>query len=108
MGLGQTYTEGVLQLLEAKVVLTFQTTSKMMATMHLLGVTIMWCNEPIKLHVYPPTSTRAREYVTARGRHPSGTKIPGPGREVVSWSPPVTPTLKEGPTTIPYGPQRPQ
>ena len=41
-----------------------------MAMMHLLGAATVWCEEPIKLHVHPPSNAQAREYVAARGQLP--------------------------------------
>ena len=91
MGLGQANLEGELWFLETKVVLLFQSTSKLMNVMHPLGVVMAWHDKPLKLHVHPPTSTQAREYVTVWGQHPSGTQALGPGRGMVSQSPLVTP-----------------
>ena len=42
--------------------------------MCLFCVATAWCNEPIRLHIHPPIGTQVREYVTVRGRHPSGTQ----------------------------------
>ena len=57
VGLGQAHPESVAWILETEAVLVFWSTSELMATMHLLGAAIAWYNEPIKLHVCPPTST---------------------------------------------------
>ena len=109
IGLGQAHLEGVLWISETEAVLAFQSTSKLTAVMHLLGVSMVWYDEPIKCCVCPPTAAQAREYVASRGQHPFGTQAPGLGREVVSCSPLVSdPYLEWGPTTIPYGSQRPQ
>ena len=66
------------------------------------------CDEPVRLHIHPPTGTEVREYVTARGRHPSKAQSQALGEEVVSQSPFIESHSEGGPTTIPYGPQRPQ
>ena len=108
MGWGQAHLEGELQISETEVVLAFWSTTELTATTCLLSVVIVWHNEPIKLHVHPPTNTQAREYVAARGQCPSGTQALGWGREVVSQSPLVTFTLKGASPQFHIGPQRPQ
>ena len=97
ISLGQAHLEGVLWLLETEGALTFQSTSKLMAMICLFGGAIAWYNEPIRLHIHPPTGTQVREYVAVRGRCPSGTQAQIQGEEVVSQSPSLSPTLKGGP-----------
>ena len=89
--------DGVLQISETEALFMFQSTSKLGAAAHLLGVAMAWYNESTRLHSCPPTNAHLRDYVAARGRCPSGTHTLSPGREVVSQSPLVTPTLKRGP-----------
>ena len=97
MGLGQAYPEGVLLISETKILLKFQSTIEMSAMTCLLGVAMAWHDEPIRLCICPPTSTHIRDYAAVRGKHPFGTQASIPAREVVSWSPLVTPTLLGGP-----------
>ena len=66
MGLHQAHLDGVFWISETKALLTFQSTPKMMATMHFLGVAMAWCKEPIRLHTSPPTNTNLRSYVAVR------------------------------------------
>ena len=105
IGLSQTHPEGVLQLLETEAVLTFQSTSEMMAAVYPFGAAMVWHDDPIT--ICPPTSTQVREYVAVRSRCTSGTQVQISGEEAVSQSPPLSPTLKGAPITVPYGPQRP-
>ena len=97
MGLGQAHLDGVLLISKTEALLRFQSTPKMMTMMHLLGVAMAWHDEPIRLHIHPPTNTHLRDYVAVRGRHPSGTQTPTPGREVVSQSPPSNPHPQKRP-----------
>ena len=55
IGLSQVHVEGVLQLSDTKTVLTFQSSSEMLAVMHLFTAAMAWHNEPIKISVHPPT-----------------------------------------------------
>ena len=97
MGLGQAHLDGVFQISETEALLTFHSTTEMMATMCLLGATTVWHNEPIRLHTHPPTNSHLRAYVAARGACPSGTQTLTSGREVVSLSPPSDPDPEERP-----------
>ena len=74
VGLDQVHPQGVLQLLDTEMVLTFWSSSEMLATMHLF--TTAWHDESIRLCVYPPTSAQVREYMASRSRCPSGTQAP--------------------------------
>ena len=96
IGLGQAHPEVVLWLLNTKMVLMFQSGSKIMAVMCLFTSTIVWHDEHIKLHIHPPTGTQVMEYVAVRVRCPSGIQVQAPGREVVLQSPTSEPALKEG------------
>ena len=79
MGLGQAHLVGVLSVSETEAVLTFWSTSEMVAMMHLFGMAMAWHHDPIRLCIHPPTSTQVREYVAARGRNPSGNPCTDPG-----------------------------
>ena len=63
----------------------------MMASMHLSTVAMVWHDEPIRIHVCPPTGAQAREYVASRGRCPSGTQAKILSGEVVPLSSPSEP-----------------
>ena len=54
VGLGQEHPEGVLQLLDTEIVLTFWFKPEMMAAMHHLALAVAWHGEPIKLCIWPP------------------------------------------------------
>ena len=108
LGFGQTYPEGVLQLAETETVLTFWSTSKMTAMIHLLGVAMAWCDKPIRICIHPPTSTHIRDYIAARGRHPYDTQTPCTEREMVTHSPPVTTAWMGGPIPTLVAPQWPE
>ena len=99
MGLSQAYLEGMLRLLDTEAVLSFWSSSEMMAMMCLLAVAMAWCDEPIRLHICPPTGTQVREYVALRGKHPYGIKVQPPDVEVVSQSSPSDP---QGPWLQPH------
>ena len=49
VGLGQAHSDGMLWLLETEVVITFQSTSELMAVTCLFGVATTWHNELIRL-----------------------------------------------------------
>ena len=97
VGLGQAYLDGVFWILETKPLLTFHSTTEMMATTCLLGAAMAWHSEPIRLHTHPPTTSHLRVYVAERNACPYSTQTPTPGREVVSQLPPSNPHLKERP-----------
>ena len=100
VSLGQAHPDGVFQILETKALLAFCSTTEMMATMHLLGAAMAWCNKPIGLHTHPPTNTDLRTYVAVRGAHLSSAQTLTSGREVVSQSPLATLTLRRGPCLL--------
>ena len=60
----------------------------MMAVMCLFTAAMVWCNEPIKIHVHPPTGVQLGEYIALRDRHPSGAQAQILGGETVSQSSP--------------------
>ena len=68
LDLGQAHPEGLLQISETKALLAFQSTTEMTAVMCLLGAAMAWHDEPIRLHICPPTSTHITDYVPARDR----------------------------------------
>ena len=47
----------------------------MVAMICLFTAATAWCDEPIKIHVCPPTDVQVREYVALRGRCPSGAQV---------------------------------
>ena len=92
IGLGHVHPEGVLWLSNTK------SGSKMMATMHLFTVAMVWHDEPIRLCIRPHTGTQVREYVALRGRCLSGTQAQIPGGEVVSQPSTSEPHPEGGPS----------
>ena len=96
VGLGQEHAEGVLQPLETKTVLTFQSNSDMMATMCHLTVATVWHIKPIKLHIQPQISMQVRDYIAAGGSHPSGAQVHVQGGSGCPTSP-SEPHLGDGP-----------
>ena len=73
----------------------------MMAVMHLFTVGMVWHNEPIKIHIHPPTGAQVREYMALRGRHPSSALTQILGGEAVSQS---YPSEAQGPQSQFYLP----
>ena len=71
----------------------------MLAEAHLVTKAMAWHDEPIKLHMHPPSTTHQRAYVAGRNACPSGTQSLTPEGEWFCQSPLVTPTLIEGPHT---------
>ena len=92
IGLGQAHPEGVLQLLDTKTVLTFKSSSEMIATTCLFMLAMVWHDEPIKICVCPPMGTQVREYVALRGICFSGAHALILEGEAVSQSSPRGPS----------------
>ena len=72
--------------LDTEVVLTFQSSSEMMAATCLFAVAKGWCDEPIRPCIDPPRGKQVREYMATRGRCHSGTKAQMLGGMVVAQS----------------------
>ena len=60
IGLGQVHLEGMLWLSDTKMVLTFWSSSKMMAVTCLFTAAMVWHDVPIKICVCPPMGAQVR------------------------------------------------
>ena len=96
IGFGQEHTEGVLWFLDTEIVLTFWCDLEMMAKTCHLAVAVAWHSEPIKLHIWPPTSVQARNYIATRTSCPIGTQVPVQDRGWLPGLSPVSPALMMG------------
>ena len=76
VGFGQEHPEGVLQLSDTETVLAFWCNSNMIATLHHLAASMVWCGNAIKLHIKSLMSMQVRDYIAARSSHFSGAWMP--------------------------------
>ena len=66
----------------------FCSSEQMLVTAHLVTKALAWCDESIKLHTNPTSTTHLRAYVAGRNAHHLGTQSLTLEGEEVSQSPP--------------------
>ena len=82
INLGQAHPKGMLWLLAMELVVTFQSSEDMLATVCLVMMATVWHDVPIKLHTCPPTAIHIRAYMAGRSACPYSTQSPTPEGEV--------------------------
>ena len=65
IGLVQEHPDGVLQILDAEMLLAFSSNPSMMAALQYFAMAMTWHDEPVQLHIWPPTTMQVRDYIVA-------------------------------------------
>ena len=55
---------------------------------HLVTMAMVWHDDPVRLHTWPPTAVQIKEYVATRNRHPSSTPALIPSGDLIPPSSP--------------------
>ena len=78
IGMGQANPNGVLLLLVMELVIAFHSSEEMLSAVCLITMATVWCDDPISLHIQPPTAAQIQDYIAMRDRCPSGASAPTP------------------------------
>ena len=89
--LGQTHYKGALWYSTVELVVLFHSTDEVLVMAHGFVKAMALHEEPIRLHMTPPSAVHVRAYIVVRDGEPSGTQPLTPDREEVPQPSPSDP-----------------